>query len=321
MSILSNHRFCIKIILIALYLGPLAIAAEVEQFSVLTQNLNRLFNDIDDGNREYRSSSRRYRSRIARIANKIVRYYDAPDIVALQEVENINVVQDIANNVAKISNSKYQAILLEGFDRSGIDVGYLIKTHIDIKQQRQLLARTRLKSGKAPLFTRPPLLAEACFKSRCITLVNLHLRSMRGLRSHKKGKRVALKRLQQASTLAQWVEKTQTKNPDISLMLLGDFNALTPSDSFADIAGTIRGDPDNNRVKFPSKDLIRDDLFDLTENIDKSRRYSYVYKQQKQILDYMLVNQRFKPRLQSISFSPIDRNISDHAGLIARFSW
>jgi len=321
MSILSNYRFCIKFLFIGLLLSSQVIAAEVEQFSILTQNMNRLFNDIDDGNREHRSSSRRYRSRIAKIAKKIARHYDAPDIVALQEVENIGVMQDLARRISKISSSKYQAILIEGFDSSGIDVGYLIKAHIDIKQQRQLMARARLKSGTAPLFTRPPLLAEACFKSRCITLVNLHLRSMRGLRSHKKGKRVALKRLQQASNLAQWIEKTQTQNPDISLMLLGDFNALTPTDKYADIAGTIRGDPDNNRVRYPSKDLIRDDLLDLTEDIDKSRRYSYVYKQQKQILDYMLVNRGFKPRLQSITFSPIDRNISDHAGLFARFVW
>ena len=321
MSILSICRSCIVPLLISLFLSTQSNAAEVERFSILTQNLNRLFNDVDDGNREHRSSSRHYRIRITQIAKKIAIHYGAPDIVALQEVENIDVIQDLATKISKLSNSQYQAILLEGFDSSGIDVGYLIKTHIEIRQLRQLLTRARSKSGKAPLFTRPPLLTEACFKSKCITLVNLHLRSMRGLRSHKKGKRVALKRLQQASALAQWVENTQIQNPDISLILLGDFNALTPSDRFTDIAGTIRGKPDNNRVKYPTKDWIEDDLVDLTKNVEKSKRYSYVYKQQKQILDYMLVSQHFKPQLQSINFSKIDRDISDHAGLIANFTW
>ena len=321
MSTPSRYRFCLICLSAVFLLAPQTVAAGRDSFSILSQNFNRLFNDIDDGNREYRSSRKYYRTRLDQIAKYIVREHDGPDIVALQEVENITVLKDITKSISRMTDLSYRAILIEGMDSSGIDVGFLVQTHIDIKQQRQLFTKDRLGSSHSPLFSRPPLLTEFCFKPGCITLVNLHLRSMRGLRSQNKGPRVALKRLQQASALAQWVEKIQTLAPDTSLMLLGDFNALTPSDRYADIAGTIRGNPDNKRVKYPSKDWIQDDLIDLTQRIDKSKRYSYIYKNQKQILDYMLVNRRFQPQLQSISFNPIDRKISDHAGLIARFVW
>jgi hypothetical protein len=35
----------------------------------------------------------------------------------------------------------------------------------------------------------------------------------------------------------------------------------------------------------------------------------------------MLINHQFKPRLKHIRFSQIDYRFSDHAGLIADFSW
>ena len=296
-------------------------ATDNSNFSVLTQNLNRLFNDVDDGQHEKVVSRYRYRKRIDQIVNKIHRQHETPEIIAIQEVENIDVLRDIAEGLTRKTGVRYQVILIEGFDSSGIDVGYLIQNQVSIKQQHQLFRKSRIKTSNSPLFTRPPLLVEVCFKPGCITLVNLHLRSMRGLRSHKKGKRVALKRLQQATALAQWVDHLQKQNPGLSLMLLGDFNALTPPDNFVDTAGTIRGKPVNHRVKYPAKDWIEDDLIDLTKNIDQSRRFSYVFKQQKQILDYMLVNQHFKPKLQSIAFSKIDQKFSDHAGLLANFVW
>ena len=264
MSISTFYRFSASYLLIGFLFNPQVFADEVSHFSILTQNLKQLFNDVNDGQGEKVVSKYIYQKRIAQIVHKIHGHFNSPEIIAFQEVENIDVLRDIATRLADQVGIDYRAVLIEGFDSSGIDVGYLIQQHVSIKQKNQLFANHRVKSTNSPLFTRPPLLLEACFKAGCITLVNLHLRSMLGLRSHKKGKRVALKRLQQATTLAQWVEKMQRQNPDLSLMLLGDFNALTPSDKFADIAGTIRGNPSNNRTKYPAKDWIEDDLIDLT---------------------------------------------------------
>ncbi|MDH5356541.1 MAG: hypothetical protein OEY09_19015 [Gammaproteobacteria bacterium] len=283
--------------------------------------MNRLFDDVDNGNREKVLSPQKYRSRLNSIAAKIDHKFRYPQIIALQEVENRNVLIDIAKTIKGNNGPAYQAVLLEGNDRSGIDVGYLIQTSISIKRYQQLFEDRLVGNSRAPLFSRPPLLVEACFDNDCLTIVNVHLRSMRGLRSQQKGKRVALKRLSQANALAQWVNDFQTRNQQASIILTGDFNALTPSDSYADIIGTILGNPDNSQVKYKAKDWVEKDLVDLTLRIKEVDRYSYTYKGQKQILDYLLVNQNFSPTLQRIKFSSVDQKFSDHAGLLAIFSW
>ncbi|MCP4492561.1 MAG: hypothetical protein GY820_35425 [Gammaproteobacteria bacterium] len=304
---------------VLIVLTLLTSASYGAELTVLTQNLNRLFNDVDDGNREKVVSSKAYRQRISGIADKIQWQFGFPQIIALQEVENLKVLGDVAKAVVKNNGPSYQPILLEGNDRSGIDVGFLINSGFAIRQQYQLFKNAVFKRNF--LFSRPPLVVELCYKPGCITLVNLHLRSMRGLGSVGKGKTVALKRLQQAAKLAHWVNQFQLDKPNSSVMLLGDFNALTPGDKYADIVGTLRGDPDNAKVTYPAKDWISMDLVDITRQINIPARFSYVYKNKKQILDYILINQHFKPQLLATGFSNIDRKFSDHAGLWARFSW
>ncbi len=295
-------------------LGP---AASADTIRIASQNLNRLFDDVADGNREKIETSRKFQRRLKATARVIMQKFQAAHIIAFQEVENINVLERLANQVTEQGGPEYRAILQPGNDISGINVGYLIRGDLHIEETRQLFKTNRI--GYAWLFSRPPLVVKVCLQS-CLTLLNLHLRSMRGLRSAKKGKRVGNKRLKQASMLAKWVDRFQTEHPQRSLMLLGDFNALTPHDGFTDIVGTIVGDPSNIDVRFPSDDLVKRDLVDLTRQTPAAERYSYIYKGHKQILDYMLVNQNFRPKLKHIRFEKINRDFSDHAGLLAEFN-
>ena len=302
-------------LLLLLAAGPVAADGAIR---IVSHNLNRLFDDIDNGNREKVETTKRFHQRLKSVAQVIRHQFLDAHIIALQEVENINVLEKLADQVIRQGGSDYQAILETGNDVSGINVGYLIRKNLAVKYAYQLFKDNR--SGYGPLFSRPPLLVKVCLES-CINLINLHLRSMRNLRSIKKGRRVSKKRMNQARKLAQWVNQFQIDNPGQSLMLLGDFNALTPSDEFSDILGTIIGNPDNSNVRYPSKDWIVRDLVDLTRQVPVNQRYSYIYKGRKQILDYMLVNQAFEPRVKRIEFVRVRRSISDHSGLLAEFNW
>jgi endonuclease/exonuclease/phosphatase family metal-dependent hydrolase len=144
---------------------------------------------------------------------------------------------------------------------------------------------------------------------------------MRGIDSARDGKRVAGKRRRQAETIAAWSNRFQQSRTGASLLLLGDFNALTPSDEYVDIAGIIRGNPDNITAKLPGRDLLEPDLIDITELIPLQKRYSYIFRHNKQQLDYMFVNQSFVADVESIAFSRIDTHFSDHAGLLVEFKW
>ncbi|MCH7881404.1 MAG: hypothetical protein IIB69_07495 [Proteobacteria bacterium] len=303
----------------ALFFPALSVASE--SFRILSQNMYRLFDDIDDGKGEKVVSEKKFRHRVDTAAGKITGQFRLPDIIALQEVENLNVLDRISKKIFSISGIKYYSIIREGNDISGINIGYLMHPKFEINTIRQLFKHDLLPYDQTPLFSRPPLYLRACFESSCLSLLNLHLRSMRGLRSASRNKRVSLKRLAQATAIARWIDDFQRSRPKESLLVLGDFNALTPTDSFVDMAGTIRGDPDNSKTSLAAKDWIEEDLIDLTRNIPQRRRYSYIYRKKKQILDYMLVNARFKPQLRNIAFSRIDYKFSDHAALIAEFSW
>ncbi len=314
-------KFIRQLILACLLIAGTLTASTLasETFSILSQNMNRLFDDVDNRLGKLETTAR-YRQRIELTASKLIHYYDTPEIIALQEVENIHVLQDIADRVRQSGGPTYQVALLEGNDISGIDIGYLVRSSLKIKQKKQLFKNDRLSLNHSPLFSRPPLLVEVC-KHYCLTLVNVHLRSMRGLRTPDKSRRVAEKRLSQAEQLALWTDQFQNQFPDRFLMITGDFNALQPSDRYTDIIGILVGNPDNNGKRYVARDRIRKNLSNLVRKINPARRFSYVYKGKQQVLDYMLVSRNFSHKLKNIQFGEIDREFSDHAGLLAEFSW
>ena len=294
-------------------------------WSLVSQNLNRLFDDIDDPEDDRVLSRKRYRERVRQLAEKIVGNFGQPDILALQEVEKRAILQAVADEVEALGGRRYRAFLVDGNDRSGIDVGYLVADDLDIRRVEPLFADHRYRYDKkgrsveAPLYARPPLLLEFCREGRCMTLVNVHLRSMRGLRHRSKGKRIALKRRLQAETLADWVQDFQQRHPRRALALVGDFNALTPSDRYVDVVGIIRGNPDPERPRHRSRDRVEPDLVDPGEALSRGKRYSYRYKKRKQLLDYLLLNEPASEWLDAMHYGWIDYRFSDHAALTASF--
>jgi endonuclease/exonuclease/phosphatase family metal-dependent hydrolase len=313
------------LLLAAQILGALILAAlqpaSAEPFTILSQNMNRLFDDIDDGNREKVLSKTEFRKRVIQTARKFAEDYSMPQVIALQEVENLNVLQQIAAQIREQHEIDYQLVLLPGQDPSGINLGFMVRSGVVIRKRQQLFREGKLPFDGSHLFSRPPLHLEICYQARCLSLLNLHLRSMRGINSADKGERVARKRLRQAEMVAVWVNRYQQAQPNTALLVLGDFNALTPADQHVDVAGIIRGSPDNTRARLKSRDLLDPDLIDLTRQIPKPLRYSYIFRQNRQQLDYMFASQSLASRLDGISFGAIDYSFSDHAGLLAWYQW
>lgn len=315
----KNPRDKIALLCLLLILtGPVASA---DSFNVLSQNMHRLFDDIDDGNREKILSRKSFHQRINVAAGKFGEHFDLPHIIALQEIENLNVLDKIADEIHNRFRLRYQPALIPGQDVSGINLAFLVRDDVEIVKLKQLFRGQILEMTGNPLFSRPPLYLEACFIEKCISLLNLHLRSMRGINSSEDGQRVARKRKLQAEAVATWVNQFQQTRPGDSLLVLGDFNALTPSDKHVDVVGILLGTPDNHTARLKARDMVEPNLVDLTRRVPRDERFSFVYRQRKQQLDYMLINRDFTADLENIEFSEIDRQFSDHAGLRAWFRW
>ena len=308
-------------LLLALLLVLVAPAASGEPLRVLSQNMDQLFDNVDDGNNERILPTKRFQQRVKSAAKKFGKRFGLPHIIALQEVENLNVLREIAAEIRDRYQVRYRPVLLPGQDTSGINLAFLVRYEVKIKKVDQLFTNEVFKITGKPLFTRPPLYLEACYLENCLSVVNVHLRSMRGIGSADGGNRVRRKRLGQAETIAAWSNRFQQSRQGESLLLLGDFNALTPSDRHVDVAGIIIGNPDNKAARLSAPDLVEPDLVDLTRLIPASRRYSFIYRRQKQQLDYMFINRDFAADVEAIVFSRIDYHFSDHAGLLAWFRW
>ena len=309
--------------LLLILLAALAAAStgQADTLSILSQNMHRLFDDIDDGNRETRLRSTVFSARVAEAATRFADDFGLPHIIALQEIENLNVLRRIASEMRQRTGVPYRALFIPGNDVSSINTGFLLQDSLQVARVEQLFQDTPFGKGLEPLFSRPPLLLEACHLERCVSLVNLHLRSMRGIGNPSQGDRVARKRRQQAETIAAWANGFQQQQAQAYLLLLGDFNALTPTDEHVDIAGILLGSPDNSRTRLAARDLLDPDLVDLTRRIPAARRYSYIFRQRRQQLDYMFGNRALAERIEQITYGPVDYDFSDHAALLARFNW
>ena len=308
-------------LLVILALLSFSSCASAEPLRVLTQNLNRFFDDVDDGRQEKVLSTKRFGQRVKAAAKKFGLTYGLPHVIALQEVENLNVLNRIAAEIERRYHARYRPILLPGHDPSAINLAYLVRHGVEIKKVEQLFNDESFGAGEQFLFSRPPLHLEACYIENCLSLLNLHLRSMRGIDGGSSGDRVRRKRLAQAEAVAQWSNRLQNSRVGVSLLIVGDLNALTPADEHVDVAGIIRGNPDNRNKRLSGPDLVQPDLVDLSLLIPPDKRYSFVFKQRRQQLDYMLVNRDFAGEVEYIAFGRIDSRFSDHAGLLAWFSW
>ncbi len=308
------YRLSLIAIILAILNSP--VSAEPPVIKLVSQNLNQFYDDKDDGNKAKTLSTGKYRQRVQQLVEKIRSVYNFADVIAFQEVENIGILQDVSNQLKQRYNVKYRPVLIEGNDISGIDTGFLVKQKYKLKSISSLYQNKIINPKGEPLYSRPPLLIELCHPE-CFTIVNIHLRSMRGLSSNKKRKRVSHKRLLQAEILARWINKFQYENPQSRLMIVGDFNALKPSDAYVDCLGTLIGKPDQQRPKWKSPDLIKNDLVDTSIMVKTGTPYSYQYRKRKQLLDYLLVSRDLKKKIKSISYTGIDYKFSDHAAMIA----
>ncbi len=297
----------------------LSSSATAVEFSLVSQNLNRFFDDHDDHARyEKVLSHRRYLRRVRQLVQRIAGAYQLPDVIALQEVENRRILDDVSRRVKRQTGVDYQSVLIEGNDLSGIDVGYLVKSSFRLQRVSALFGKRHARHSLSPLFARPPLLIDVCHRD-CLTIINVHLRSMRGLHSGGKRNYIREKRRLQAQTLARWINDFQQRHPHKPLIITGDFNALTPSDRYVDVIGTIIGKPDQKQPRLKSPDLVAHDLINASDALPKRKRYSYRYHRKRQQIDYLLLSQNLAKALKRISFSKIDYRFSDHAALSATF--
>ncbi|MGH9812804.1 MAG: lamin tail domain-containing protein, partial [Candidatus Acidiferrales bacterium] len=227
-------------------------APALNEFTVASFNLNRFFDTVNDpAIGEPVLNAAGFERRLSKVSLAIREVMRSPDIIGVQEVENLSTLQAIADRVnadtvaAGGSNPDYQAYLEEGNDIGGIDVGLLVKmsrviVH-DVTQEGKFATFINPVSGlPETLNDRPPLGLRATLLSPIgpdvpVTFIVNHLRSLLGVDDPADGPRVRAKRAAQAEFLADLVQQRQLANPDEPIVVVGDFNAFQFSDGYVDV--------------------------------------------------------------------------------------
>lgn len=255
--------------------------ARPDEFSIATQNLGRLFDD-EAGGRGDVVAPADYQRKLEQLAAQVLQVLNSPQVLAVQEAENIKVLQDLAAVIQQRKGPAYRAVLMEGNDYGGIDVGFLLRDDIEVKDVQALMARKRLDRG--PLFDRPPLLLQIKVQGRVLDIVNVHLKSLRGTEDVEVARKTNRKRLRQAEALGQWLATRTTATP---LVLLGDFNATPEAPDGVDVLAQVRAHG----------------LVDVDERLPAAERYSYVHDCRGEDLDHVWVSPALLPAVQGIAAS------------------
>ena len=230
----------------------------------------------------------------------------SPDILAVQEVEDIETLSTLAARLNEDDPSlSYEAYLVEGNDFGGIDVGYLVNTnYVIVNGVTQLAADETLSFDGSLLHDRPPLLLEADidkpgFPAESVQVLAVHNRSLSGIDDEE---RVRIKRLEQAQSIATIVQDIQTTDPNVKLAVIGDFNAFEFTDGYVDVIGQISGDvvPEDNLLS--GDDLVDPNLIVQTFNVPAEDRYSFVFNGTLQVLDHVLTSSAFEASVTEVAY-------------------
>jgi|GEM_PF-578265 len=316
---------------------PLPVPVRTRQSAEMTVgalNLYRLFDDIDDPAIEVRDpdtdalltttddavlDTDEYARRLTKFSMYIRTVLNAPDVLAVSEVESLKVLQDLADKITSDDATvNYTPYLFEGNDIGGIDVGFLVRDNVAVDSVTQLGRFEILSVDGSLLNDRPPLLLEgrqvADGSDFPVSVMAIHGRSLSSIES---SDRVRQKRLEQSQYVAQQVQALQDANPDINLVVAGDFNAYEFSDSYVNVTGVMKGDftPAEDLVceTNPCTDNVNPNLLDQVLMLDSGERYSFIFRGNAQALDHALTSTGLDELVRDFQFG---RGNSDAAVIL-----
>jgi predicted extracellular nuclease len=230
------------------------------EFSVMTWNVENLFDTLDPHPADPpRPKSSEYQVHLSKVATTIVAA-GAPSVVALQEVENIGVLESLAAHEL-LAGYGYQPVLIEGFDSRYIDVGYLVRGDVTILDVQQ-------RDAPEGLTSRPPLVIKLEMPTKngaaTVYLINNHFTSMSGGEEATEPRRNA-----QAAWNVTLLQEIQAQDPQAMVAILGDLNSYLGSK--------------------PIQTLRDGGLAHVFDTLPKEARYTYIYQGESQVLDHILI--------------------------------
>jgi outer membrane protein OmpA-like peptidoglycan-associated protein len=306
------------------------------EYTLASLDLQRFYDDVDDpGIGEPVLTMVAFATRVEKASRAIRQFLRTPDIVAVQEVENLTALQVLASRVnadavtAGDPDPGYVAFLVEGQAPSGLDGGFLVRTspvsgstpRVAVQAVVQELAGTLLvnpDSSTTLLWERPPLRLDAVVNgpsglSQAIDVINVQFRARDGIDSIAAGTNgwatvgaeVRGRRHSQASDLAELVQTRQAADPTERIAVVGGFESFPFNDGFVDVLATLRGTPvpdDETAVPGDGADRVDPDLQLLEPD---APGYSVIDRGDAAATDHVVVNDDLEEKAAGLQYAHI----------------
>ncbi|MFK7886789.1 MAG: thrombospondin type 3 repeat-containing protein [Gammaproteobacteria bacterium] len=271
-----------------------------DELMIVTQHMRRLFDTVDnpdtpDGVVSEETLSRR----LQKFSYHIRVTLAAPDIIAVQDVETLELLELLAAQMATDDPTlNYSAVHIAS--PLATNTGFLVRHDRVTVQSVETIGE-----DDAGLFSRPPLAIDAAFErdgaTLDLTLINVQL----PLGSNPLDPTFTnwFFPAERAVFLANYLEAERVSNPNKNIVLLGDFGAPQFSNGYADILGQITGVPDPLGSEIPYEPIVTVPLTNLTNSLPQPEQYGASFNGNLVAYDHMLVSENLVSRVNEYVFA------------------
>jgi predicted extracellular nuclease len=291
--------------------GTSASGASTSQFSVGQLNMQRFYNATGSVTGAVTLTATDYARRLRKASAAIRNSLGFPDVVAVQEVENLATLSALASQISSDATANSQTdpvyVAYVGTDDSnGLANGFMVKsTKLNVTGTPVTLSTTTSYSdpatGSQPIWDEPPFLLTASVKRGTaaaypVDVVSAefypatNIDSMTVSGSSTVGASVRAKRKAQAEALAGGIQSVISGVSTTPVVLACSCNAYEFSDGFVDVVGTLRGNPAaaTTVVLSDTSNIIPTGLTDTTTSLAATDRYVTIENGFADALDHIL---------------------------------
>lgn len=303
-------------------------AGHANELTVASANLERFYDAVSPN---LVLSAEAYDRRLGKASRLIRHVLRNPDIVAVQEVENLTVLQTLAARIDSDASAagepapQYTAYSENGPD--SVDLGFLVRSArvalSSVAAQPAGLLQNPNGTTSSPLFDRPTYVLTATGPNGlAFTLINNHLLSLTRVAEETPGPngwptdgaRARGKRLQQAESLGALIKSRLAANPAERLLAVGDFNAHPFNDGYVDVVGILSGQQApapqvtlwSSFVQSPLLQVLTASSF-----APASERYSYIFGGHAQQLDHALASPALSPLVTRLAHGRVNADFPE----------
>lgn len=282
---------------------PVLPAPTAGQFSLVSFNVENLFDSIDDtgDDSEPKLTPEEINLKYTKISHGLSNIMHCPTLVGIQEVEKESLLLNLAAFMADQCGFTYEVTHRESADVRGIDVALLSDPRrVVVQGITRHQACTQLPTdifdetvdcgAQDALFSRPPLEVDLTIDGLPHTIIVNHFKSKRGGEAETVGERAA-----QAEYVSGLAQDIIEQNPTARILAIGDYNDYEAS---------------------PTLTMMTQDgiLTNVLLRVPEIARYSYVYAGVSQMIDGLLVTPDLATNLVFVTLVHIDADYPDIYG-------